>query len=138
MVKNRTLLLLASFVWTMAGANILRIGVKASMLHYSFFDFLCSAIIFVLFGRMFYKIVHKHTLRIHHFETAKQWFWNFFDLKSFLIMAVMMSSGILIRTMNLMPEVCIAVFYCGLGLALTLSGIKFLQNYFKYSIGEYN
>ena len=133
MVKNKTLLLIASFVWTLAGVNILRIGLRAALLQYSLLDFFASAIIFILFGRMFYKIVQKHTLRIHHFEKPKQYFWNFFDLKSFIIMAIMMSSGILIRSMNLMPEVCIATFYSGLGLALSLAGVKFLHNYFQYA-----
>ena len=81
---------------------------------------------------VFKKLVVKHTVRIHQYETEKQYFWNFFDLKSFCIMAFMMTLGIVIRSFHLMPDVFIAVFYTGLGLALMSAGVKFSVNYVQY------
>ena len=49
-----------------------------------------------------------------------------------MIMAVMMTGGITIRYAHLMPDVFIAVFYTGLGIALALAGIYFGVNYLRY------
>ena len=61
----------------------------------------------------------------------KQFFLKFFDVKSFVIMAVMMTGGIYIRESGLGPEIFIAVFYSGLGASLLLAGILFGRNYFR-------
>lgn len=135
MVRNRTLLLIAGIVWMIAGFNVARIGFIAYVGNLSVFNLLCSAVIFAIFWFMiFSRLVIKHTKRIKEYTTKKQYFWNFFDLKSFFIMAFMITFGIIIRVFKLMPDVFIAVFYTGLGLALTLAGIKFSVNYIQYGI----
>lgn len=134
MIRNRELLLAAGLVWLLAGLNIARIGFKAyAENNLSAFNFFCSVCVFAVFWFMvFNKLVTKHTTRIKGNASAKQYFWKFFDLKSFLIMAFMMTMGITIRGLNLLPEVFIAVFYTGLGVALALAGIKFSVNYVRY------
>lgn len=52
-------------------------------------------------------------------------------MKSFIIMAFMMSFGIIVRVNNLASESFIAFFYTGLGFALLLSGLKFFYIYTK-------
>ncbi len=64
---------------------------------------------------MFGKLVVKHTDRISSYEDDRHFFLKFFDVPSFIIMAVMMTGGISIRAFGLAPEVFIAVFYTGLG-----------------------
>ena len=132
MVKNRTLLLLAAMVWGAAGFNIARIGALAYPGNESLFHAAVSLVVFVLFWRMFHKLVSKHTARIKNFAREKQYFWRFFDKKSFLIMAFMMTGGISMRAFNLMPEGCIAMFYTGLGIALALAGLAFALEYVRY------
>ena len=56
-------------------------------------------------------------------------FLRFFDRKSFVIMAVMMTGGIGLRASGLAPEAFIAIFYTGLGASLLLAGLRFGQNY---------
>ena len=112
MVKNRTLLLIACFVWLIAGINIVRIGLLAYVGHITVLNIILSI--------------------IAGYEIEIQYFWYFFDLKSFIIMAVMMTLGITIRVMNLIPESFIAYFYTGLGTALTLAGIKFGIRYRRF------
>lgn len=132
-VKRQTLLLLASFVWMIAGFNIVRIGLIAYVDHINLVNILLSSLVFALFWFLiFYKLVVKHTERIRNYVEKYQPFINFFDLKSFIIMAFMMTFGILIRSLNLAPEVFIAFFYTGLGSALFLAGLYFGVNYFKY------
>ena len=131
MVGNRTLLGIAGFVWLAAGVNILRIGVKAvfSVIGGGFgrtaLMAVLAAAIFYAFHRMFSRIVVKHTARIRGYET-KQPIWRFFDGKSWLLMAFMMTLGITLRRFGGLPEFFFAFFYTGLGTALSVAGIRFL------------
>ena len=45
---------------------------------------------------------------------------KFFDVRGYLIMAVMMGGGIALRSFHLVPGWFIAFFYTGLGIALAL------------------
>lgn len=131
-VSKNTLLAIACLVWAAAGFNILRIGVLAYPNYLSIINYGLSFIVFAIFYIfIFSKLVKKHTSRIIAY-TEKQFFLKFFDVKSFAIMAFMMTGGILLRTSNLAPERFIAVFYTGLGGALFLAGILFGYNFLKY------
>ena len=131
MVGNRTLLGIAGFVWLAAGVNILRIGVKAVLavigggFGRTALTAVLAAAIFCAFHWMFSRIVTKHTARIRGYET-KQPFWRFFDGKSWLLMAFMMTLGITLRRFGGLPEFFFAFFYTGLGTALSVAGIRFL------------
>lgn len=130
MVKNNTLLLIACLVWA-AGINILRIGIIEYPPYVSITHFLLSAVVFTVFQIfIFGRLVKKHTKRIDAYGDRKQLFIKFFDLKSFIIMAVMMTGGILLRALRLVPSVFIAVFYTGLGASLLLAGLLFGRNFF--------
>lgn len=110
-VKKRTLLLLASIVWLIAGFNIIRIGILSYTGHVTVVNILLSALVFAVFWSMvFYKLVIRHTDRIQNYEDELQFFWHFFDKKSFLIMAFMMTFGIGLRASHFAPDVFIAVF----------------------------
>ena len=52
---------------------------------------------------------------------------------SYLIMTCMMSGGIGFRAAGIFPEIFIAFFYSGLGLALASAGVIFTRNYLLYS-----
>ncbi len=135
MVKNKTLLLIAGLVWLAAGINVMRIGFEEYAYNLKMINILYSLIIFALFWiAVFKKLVAKHTGRIINFEDDRQFIWKFFDLKSFYIMAFMIILGLGIRIFHLMPDVFIAVFYSGIGAALTIAGIKFGINYIRYNI----
>ena len=131
-VKRNTLLLLACLVWSVAGLNILRIGVLAYAPYQSVLHYALSALVFLVFQRfVFGKLVKKHTARIAGYLEERHFFLKFFDTKSFVIMAVMMTGGIALRASGLAPEVFIAVFYTGLGASLLLAGLLFGRNYLK-------
>mgnify|MGYP003371790975 FL=1 len=133
MIKNKYLLLIAAIVWLIAGFNVLKIGVETYINYVTVINLLLSLVVFLAFWIMvFSKLVKKHTLRISSYESEKQWFYLFFDLKSFIIMAIMMTMGIVIRYYALLPDVFIAVFYTGLGSALALAGILFMVNFMRF------
>lgn len=103
-VQKQYLLLLACLVWTIAGANIVRIGVEAYDGYVTVLNLILSVLVFAVFQRfIFGRLVKKHTGRILAYE-ERQWFIQFFDLKSFLIMAVMMTGGIWLRVSGLAPD----------------------------------
>lgn len=132
-VKKKTLLLIACIVWFIAGFNILRIGILSYPPYLSIINILLSIVVFSVFQHfIFGQLVKKHTVRIQNYEEEQHFFMKFFDVKSFIIMAVMMSGGIYLRASSFVPERFIAVFYTGLGSSLLLAGILFGKNYFQY------
>ena len=132
-VKKKTLLLIACAVWSVAGFNILRIGLLSYSPYISVINILLSLAVFAVFQYfIFGRLVKKHTARIQNYEEERHFFMKFFDIKSFIIMAVMMSGGIYFRVSSLAPERFIAVFYTGLGSSLLLAGILFGKNFLQY------
>ena len=131
MVSKRTLLLVAGLVWLAAGVNILRIGLKALEALFSgaawrlWLALGLALVICAAFTTMFQRIVVKHTRRILAYET-KQPVYRFFDAKSYILMAFMMTLGITLRRSGVVPEFFFTWFYTGLGAALSAAGIRFL------------
>lgn len=130
-LHRQTLLLLAALVWSIAGANILEIGLASYGDYMTIVNFILSAIVFCLFHKfVFARLVKKHTARIMSYEKEiRHFFLKFFDLKAFIIMVFMMTGGILLRKSDFTPEVFIAVFYTGLGTSLLLAGLSFGARY---------
>lgn len=132
-VKKRNLLLISGIVWLIAGFNVARLGIMSYLIiEKQFYLYVLSAVIFLLFGTMFYKMSQKHTKRIMGYEDYRP-FWNFFDLKAYIIMIFMMGGGIGLRATGVFPENFIAFFYTGLGCALALAGILFIKNCIKFT-----
>lgn len=128
-VKKRTLLLIAGIVWLIAGFNVARLGILSYLaIEQQWFWYVLSVVIFTLFGLMFFRMSQKHTKRIMGYE-ERQPFWRFFDLKAYIIMAVMMGGGIGLRAAGVFPNWFVAFFYTGLGCALALAGVLFIKNY---------
>ena len=98
-VRRNTLLLIAALVWSAAGFNILRIGLLAYPPYRTVVNYLLSALVFTVFQVfIFGQLVNKHTARISAYEEELHFFLKFFDVKSFIIMAVMMTGGIWLRS----------------------------------------
>ena len=131
-VSKKALLLIAGIIWAIAGFNVLRLGIISyNEIVVKWFYYLFSALVFSAFGMMFYKMSQTHTRRILGYEETYKPFWNFFDVKSYIIMVIMMSGGIGLRAVGVFPPVFVAWFYTGLGLALFLAGVVFIVNYIK-------
>lgn len=136
-VQRNTLLLIACLVWSVAGINILRIGLMAYPAYLSVVNVALSLAVFGVFQAfVFGRLVRKHTDRIGSYLEERQFFLRFFDAKSFVIMAVMMTGGIALRSSGLAPERFIAVFYTGLGASLLLAGLLFGRNFGRARTGR--
>ncbi|MCD1146547.1 hypothetical protein LQU94_00260 [Peptoniphilus sp. KCTC 25270] len=128
MVDKKTLITIADIVWCMAGFNVLRLGILAyGKIELRFLYPIVSVAVFTIFGEMFIFMSKKHIKRIITTEELYSPFWNFFDLKSYLTMLFMMSGGIWLRASDFVPKSFIACFYSGLGFALILAALSFLN-----------
>ena len=131
-VPKRILLIIAGIIWMIAGFNVIRLGIISyKSIEIKWYLPIFSGIIFILFGMMFYKMTQKHSKRIMNYEEAYRPIWNFFDVKSYIIMAVMMGGGIGLRNAGVFPDIFVAFFYTGLGCALFLAGVCFMIMFLK-------
>lgn len=78
----------------------------------------------------------QHTIasRISAYEEEPHLFLKFFDVKSFIIMAVMMTGGIWLQSSGVAPDRFIAFFYTGLGASLLLAGLLFACSFAKAAL----
>lgn len=131
-VRARYLLLIAACIWMFAGGNVLIIGLLdfISSWQQHFVYVLAILFVFLLFvGLVFYKLVDKHHQRITSMGVKKVPVYHFFDGKSYIIMVVMISGGILLRKSHILPSIAIGVMYSGIGLALLTAGSMFLRKF---------
>lgn len=132
-VPPRGLLLTAGLVWLAAGFNIARLGWPGFLARgLSPLPCLVALAVFLAFFLMiFRKLVRRHTGRILAYEEARVMILYFFDKKSYLLMAGMMTFGILLRRSGLVPPPILGPFYVGLGAALMGAGLGFLRRFIR-------
>ncbi len=130
-VKKRALLLIAGIVWLIAGFNVARLGIISYFeIEQQWYRYVLSVVIFLLFGTMFYKMSVKHTKRIMGYSEERQPFWRFFDLKAYIIMAVMMGGGIGLRAAGVsIPEPICRVFLFGTRMRACIGGYPVYQKF---------
>lgn len=129
-VSRNTLLITAGIIWLIAGLNILRIGIICwiSDGQYWLFKVCEASLVFLLFfAIIFRKLYIRHTQRISRKKERSNCPFSFFDVRSWIIMTGMIALGITVRSFHLLPESFIAVFYTGLSLALSATGLRFLR-----------
>ena len=133
-MKKRQLMKLAGILWMFAGVMVSNIGIKAySNLGSSALIYLPGN--FIIFSLFFFKIfsplVDKNRERIFSLDQNRVKIWRFLDKKSYLIMAGMMSFGIVLRKFTHLPDLFFFIFYLGLGPALFLAGVKYFYKEIK-------
>ncbi|WP_276741118.1 hypothetical protein [Actinomyces bouchesdurhonensis] len=131
-IKKQPLIAVAGVVWLLAGLNVAILGVRAAIDVHDLAALILLALaggavaIFCAFHPMFSKLVKKNAQRIANLEGERHHVVRFFDRKSYMMMAIMMSFGVGMRAAGVFPDWFIAFFYTGLGLALTLAGASYI------------
>lgn len=129
-VNKQILLITAGTVWIIAGANILRIGIVTwlnSSQEWMFKIGEATVVFLLFFILIFRRLYYKHTRRIEEKKETRNCPFSFFDVKSWIVMIFMISLGITIRSLRLLLDSFISVFYTGLSIALILTGILFIR-----------
>ena len=136
-VRKKYLLLIAGLFWCFAGFMVIKIGFplvpKSDFMLLTILGAIIIMLIFYLL--IFSSLVYKHEKRVRNYPQEKLPFWYFFDLKSYILIAIMMGGGIALRKFELIPHWFIAFFYSGLGVALFSCGVRFLVRFAEYEKG---
>lgn len=139
-VTKTVLLFLAGFIWACVGAILLFLAFSwltaDSVTQASFYVFSGTGIVLALvvhhFG--FLKIVDKNLDRILPMN-GKKCLFAFIPWKSYLIIAIMIALGAFLRHSSI-PKQYLAILYTTIGLALILSSVRYLRNFFQVIRGR--
>ena len=89
---------------------------------------LISGIIITRFG--FQKVIKKNIQRIN-LLTENVCIFAFQAWESYILVAIMMSMGIFMRTTDFIPRLYLSSLYIGIGIALLISSIIYYYHYFQ-------
>ena len=128
-MNTKSLSFIAGIIWLFAGFNVCRIGVMSwiSLGTTSVLMILGCIVTMILFSTMFIKMLFKNVRRIRDIEVEKRKVWHMMPVKSYFIMAFMITFGVLIRRCSAVPLSFIASFYVGLGSALAMAGVIYIS-----------
>lgn len=133
--NKRTLLMIASLVWLMAGGMVFSLGLEVFIKEQKYVLLslaVAVGVFYIFFNFIFKKMVGKHRDRISNKEQEKLCLFSFFDVKSYLIMAFMMTLGITIRSMSFINPLYWSPVYIGIGGALFIAGLLFFKEWLAW------
>ena len=81
---------------------------------------------YFLFKYMFLKVCRRYIKRILELKPDRLCLFAFFDVKGYLIMGIMITLGIVIGKVTMIPRVLLGVFYISLGLSMLVSAGMFV------------
>lgn len=133
-IPKRYLLFVAAVVWTFAGGMLLYRGVSFLLTEND--RFWVSLGVGLLGGLLFFLLVFskvslKHSLRIIHLPVERPCVFSFFSWTSYVLMFIMIGTGIAVRTSGIIPMNYLSEFYIIMGFPLFLSALRFY--YFGFS-----
>ena len=132
-VTKVVLLFLAGGLWICVGAMLLSLAVSWLLETANIDRYVCagSGVVLALlvhhFG--FLRIVDKNLERILPVD-KKRCVFSFMPWKSYLIIPVMITMGIVLRY-SPVPKQYLAILYIGIGLALILSSVRYVRAFLK-------
>lgn len=127
-VSRHNLLFIAGLAWTTAG-GILLWRALAYLLPYGdllFWRISGAALLGgVFFLALFAKISRKHIRRIRGLNIPYPCAFSFFSLKSYAMMAVMITGGVLMRSTELVDKAWLHTFFITMAVPLLISAAGF-------------
>lgn len=134
-IPKRYLLFMAALVWTFAGGMLLFKGISlVPEIH----DFLWLRMVMsIVAGGIFYlllfsKISLKHIGRILDLKNDTPCMFSFFNFKSYSMMGIMITMGVLLRKSGIIPPAYLSILYITMGIPLSLSAFRFYYHGFNY------
>lgn len=130
-IPKRTLLFVAGSVWTFAGILLLWRGWKMLLVIYE--TPLAALLISSAIGGLFYyslfdKISSGHTSRIKNLPHSHPCAFSFFNWRGYIIMALMITIGVVFRKAGLVPAKYMAPFFIVMGTPLVIAAVRFYKN----------
>lgn len=130
-IPKKWLLFISGILWFFACTMLIRKGTfyVLDYSHHILFNIavgFMSGILF--FSLIFYQIVRKHIQRIVKLDSEKPCMFSFTGIRGYIIIAVMISSGLLLRKLQLIDMMSLHVFYICMGTSLFIASLKFFYS----------
>jgi hypothetical protein len=135
-IPKRYLLFIAGIVWTFAGGLLLFKGITCfeDSQDFLWLKIIVSAVAGILFYLfLFSKISVRHIHRIFGLDIDRPCLFSFFNLRSYIIMIVMISTGILLRKFEVISSDYLEVLYVTMGIPLFISAFRFYYYGFNFN-----
>lgn len=136
-VNKEHLLLMQVLCWLGPGIKIIITGIQAMLQvqidHPQRVWWLCliAVAVAICFSLMFDNFIKRYTARILNFPERKKSLFAFFDLRGYIMIIFFMCLGISLKFIPGMPVEFFAGFYPGLGSALSIAGVRYLDSWSK-------
>jgi hypothetical protein len=133
-LPRRYLLLIAAVVWTFAGSLLLFRGILMFLENgrYLWVRLIISAIGGMLFYKLLFSgISRKHARRIMDIPRERPCLFSFFNIKSYILMSIMITAGIMLRKSGMMPHEYLSMVYVTMGIPLLASSFRFYHTGFN-------
>jgi hypothetical protein len=130
-IPKRYLLLVAAFVWTFAGGMLLFRGLSTLILFPRLLwlkIIVCTTAGVIFYIVLFSRISRKHIQRIIRMQIERPCLFSFFNLRSYIMMTLMICLGITLRKTGVIPLEYLSAFYVAMGIPLLLSSFRFYYN----------
>jgi len=133
-IPKKYLLAVAAIFWTFAGGMLLVRGF--SILKFNFRVRVFEEAGSILAGIIFYialfsKISLKHINRIQNIQLERPCVFSFFNVRSYILMTIMITAGITLRLSGIVPVDYLALFYIAMGTPLLISAFRFYLYAYK-------
>jgi hypothetical protein len=133
-IRKRSLLLVAGCAWTMAGGILISRALLElwTIGHYLWLELLIGMGLGSLFYLvLFARISKKHVTRITLITIDNPCFFSFFNLRSYIMMTIMITTGIVLRKLDIINHQILYTFYLTMGIPLLVSAIRFFSSWKK-------
>ena len=127
-VSKHNLLFIAGLAWTTAGGILAGRGLGYLIPHGDYLGWRLAG--GMVFGGLFYlllfsRISKKHIIRIRGLNIPYPCAFSFFNLRSYILMAVMITGGIMLRRFDVINKAWLYNFYVTMGVPLLISASRF-------------
>jgi hypothetical protein len=134
-VSRTTLYLIAGMAWTTAGGILLGRGL-VSLIHlknHLAARLLVGLVLGIAFYLvLFYRISARNIRHIQLIQISDPCAFSFFNLRSWLMMTLMISGGITLRKLNIVNPAYMFTFYVVMGIPLLISAWNFYAEWIKH------
>ena len=127
-VNKHNLLFIAGLAWTTAGGILASRGLGYLLEHGQYLGWrLAGGFVFgmIFYVLLFAKISRKHIKRIHGLNIPYPCAFSFFNLRGYLMMAIMIGGGIMLRRFDAINKAWLYNFYVTMAVPLLMSASRF-------------
>ncbi len=130
-VPKKVLFKIAGVVWILAGTILLLRGIVAlsndvESLPYSFLIGLSGGLLFYLL--VFSNVSGRYIRRMAGLKDQRPCAFSFFSWKSYLVMACMITMGVLASKCHLVGQHPVHIFFLIMSVPLIIAGLRFLRS----------